>query len=94
MHKALVSLMVISGVLSLVGLIALPLDNMQVRIIGIVGYAIISIGVFLLLGIILGKTDLASPADDRTTPPESVEKAQVFQQDSTAVEKAQANPPE
>ncbi len=49
-------LMIISGVLSLVGLIGVPLADMQIRNIGIIGYAIVAIVVFLLLGIVFGRT--------------------------------------
>lgn len=48
--------MIVSGVLSLVGLIGVPLADMQVRDIGIIGYAVVALGVFLLLGIIFGRT--------------------------------------
>jgi hypothetical protein len=48
-------LMIVSGVLSLVGLVGVPLANMQVRNIGIIGYAGVSLGVFLLLGILFGR---------------------------------------
>ncbi len=49
-------LMIISGVLSLTGLIGVPLSDMQVRNIGIIGYALVAIVVFLLLGIVFGRT--------------------------------------
>jgi hypothetical protein len=49
-------LMIVSGVLSLAGLIGVPLANMQVRNIGIIGYAVAAPVVFLLLGIIFGRT--------------------------------------
>ncbi len=49
-------LMFISGILSLVGLIGVPLANMQVRNIGIIGYALVSIVIFILLGIVFGRT--------------------------------------
>ena len=49
-------LMIISGVLSLAGLLGVPLANMQVRNIGIIGYAVVAIAVFLLLGIVFGRT--------------------------------------
>ncbi|PKL18565.1 MAG: hypothetical protein CVV49_05365 [Spirochaetae bacterium HGW-Spirochaetae-5] len=48
--------MFISGILSLAGLIGVPLANMQVRNIGIIGYALVSIVVFILLGIVFGRT--------------------------------------
>src|SRR5690606_36201012 len=48
-------LMTVSGVLSLAGLIGVPLADMNVRNIGIIGYAVVSIVVFLLLGIVFGR---------------------------------------
>ena len=48
--------MIVSGVLSLVGLIGVPLADMNVRNIGVLGYAGVSLIVFLLLGIIFGRT--------------------------------------
>ncbi len=47
---------ILSGVLSLVGLIGMPLGKMQVRNIGIIGYGVVAPVVFLLLGIIFGRT--------------------------------------
>lgn len=47
-------LMIICGLLSLLGLIGVPFENMQIRNIGIIGYALIAPIVFLLIGIILG----------------------------------------
>jgi hypothetical protein len=49
-------LMIASGILSLVGLIGVPLADMQVRNIGIIGYAVVAIFVFLLLSIVFGRT--------------------------------------
>ncbi|MDJ0595960.1 MAG: hypothetical protein QNJ72_39260 [Pleurocapsa sp. MO_226.B13] len=50
------NLMVVSGVLSLSGLIGVPLENMQVRNIGIIGYGVVTPIVFLLLGVVFGRT--------------------------------------
>ena len=47
--------MIVSGVLSLVGLMGIPLGDMQVRNIGIIGYAVVTLFVFPLLGIIFGR---------------------------------------
>jgi hypothetical protein len=55
-------LMIVSGVLSLAGLIGVPLADMQVRNIGIIGYAVVALGVFLLLGIVFGRIQLV-PGD-------------------------------
>ena len=49
-------LMIISGSLSLAGLIGVQLADMQVRNIGIVGYAAVAPIVFLLLGMVFGRT--------------------------------------
>ena len=49
-------LMIVSGVLSLAGLIGVPLANMQIRNIGIIGYGVVAPVVFLLLGIVFGRT--------------------------------------
>jgi hypothetical protein len=48
-------LMIVSGLLSLAGLIGVALANMQVRNIGILGYAVVALFVFLLLGIVFGR---------------------------------------
>ncbi|MBK8698545.1 MAG: hypothetical protein IPN29_02980 [Saprospiraceae bacterium] len=48
-------LLLLSGTLSLVGLIGLPLQNMQIRNIGIVGYAVVGPFAFLLMGILIGR---------------------------------------
>ncbi len=49
-------LMIVSGSLSLAGLIGVPLADMQVRNIGVVGYGVVAPVVFLLLGIVFGRT--------------------------------------
>lgn len=56
LEKIVRTLMIVCGFLSLVGLIGVPLGNMQVRNIGIIGYAVITPVVFLLIGKILGRT--------------------------------------
>jgi hypothetical protein len=62
LEKTLRILMIVSGVLSLAGLIGVPLADMQVRNIGIIGYAVVAPVVFLLLGTVLGRTQHA-PGD-------------------------------
>lgn len=52
LEKTVRILMIISGVLSLAGLIGVPLEDMQVRMIGVLGYAVVSPIVFLLLGMV------------------------------------------
>jgi hypothetical protein len=49
------NLMIVSGVLSLMGLIGVPLSNMQVRNVGIIGYGLVAPIIFLLLGIVFGR---------------------------------------
>ncbi len=51
MEKTIRTLMLISGILSLIGIIGVPLGNMQIRNIGIIGYALIAPFAFLLIGI-------------------------------------------
>ena len=55
LEKIVRTLMIICGILSLAGLIGVPLANMQIRNIGIIGYAVIAPVVFLLIGVILGR---------------------------------------
>ncbi|WP_440946056.1 hypothetical protein ACSAZL_18580 [Methanosarcina sp. T3] len=57
LEKTVRILMIVSGLLSLAGLIGVPLANMNVRNIGILGYAGVSVVVFLLLGVIFGRTE-------------------------------------
>jgi hypothetical protein len=54
--KAVRWLMIISGVLSLAGLIGVPLADMQIRMIGVVGYAGIAPIAFLVLGFVFKRT--------------------------------------
>jgi hypothetical protein len=56
LEKTVRVLMIISGVLSLVGLIGVPLADMQVLSIGILGYGVATPVVFLLLGVVFGRT--------------------------------------
>lgn len=49
-------LMVVSGVLCLVGLIGVPLADMLVLSVGILGYGVVAPVVFVLLGIVFGRT--------------------------------------
>jgi hypothetical protein len=48
-------LMIVSGVLSLAGLIGVPLADMGIRNIGIIGYAVVSIIVFFLIAVIFSR---------------------------------------
>lgn len=48
-------LLIISGVISFIGLLGIPLNNMQVRNIGIIGYTILAIVVFFLFGIVFNQ---------------------------------------
>lgn len=54
-EKTVRVLMIGSGVLSLAGLIGVPLADMQIRLIGVVGYAGVTPAVFLLLGMVFGR---------------------------------------
>jgi hypothetical protein len=56
LEKTVRTLMIIDGLLSLAGLIGVPLANMNIRNIGILGYVGVSLIVFPLLRIIFGRT--------------------------------------
>jgi hypothetical protein len=58
-------LLLVSGILSLVGLIGVPLADMQVRNIGVVGYAVVAPVAFLLIGVVFGRTRPPGEAADR-----------------------------
>ncbi len=58
-------LMIISGVLSLAGLIGVPLADMQIRLIGVVGYAGIAPIAFLVLGFVFKRTQVP---DNQSNP--------------------------
>lgn len=57
LEKIARTLMMVCGMLSLAGLIGVPLANMQIRNIGIIGYAVVAPVVFLVIGIILGRSN-------------------------------------
>ena len=57
------ALMIVSGVLSLAGLLGVPLADMQVRNIGIVGYAVVTLFVFPLLGLVFGRAQCFAQND-------------------------------
>jgi cytochrome c oxidase subunit IV len=55
LEKLLKLLMLISGMLSLAGLIGVPLADMQYRNIGIIGYGVLAPVAFLIMGIVFGR---------------------------------------
>lgn len=59
-EKKVRTLLIISGILSIIGLIGVPLQNMQIRNIGIIGYAVVAPVAFLLIGKILGRAEQAT----------------------------------
>jgi len=61
LERALQVLFLGGGALSLLGLIAVPMDNIQVRMIGIFGYAVVTIPLFSVLGVYIRKADSTSP---------------------------------
>lgn len=63
LEKTVRVLMIASGVLSLLGLIGVPLADMGIRNIGILGYVGVGLVVFLLLGVVFGRA--------RTVPEET-----------------------
>lgn len=62
--------MAVSGVLSLAGLIFLPFGDIQLRMIGILGYAGLGPVVYLLLAIVLGRAESHSHEAARSLGPE------------------------
>jgi len=58
-------LLLVSGLLSLAGLIGVPLADMQVRNIGVVGYAVVAPVAFLLIGLVFGRTQPLREDTDR-----------------------------
>lgn len=52
LEKRIQIFLIISGILSLIGILGIPMNNMQVRNIGIAGYTIFAIVVFILLGFV------------------------------------------
>jgi len=67
LEKTVRVLMIVSGILSLAGLIGVPLADMNVRNIGIIGYVGISLAVFPLLGIIFWRTRQPTGAPEQNT---------------------------
>jgi len=55
LERAVRILLIVSGVLSLAGLVGVPLADMQVRNVGVVGYAVVAPVAFLLIGILFGR---------------------------------------
>lgn len=63
LEKTVRLLLIVSGVLSLAGLIGVPLADMQVRNIGIIGYALVAPVAFLLMSIVFGRTGQTSTSE-------------------------------
>ena len=55
LERSLRIVMIISGIISLVGLIGVPIGNMTVRSIGIIGYTIVAAIAFLMIGKVFKK---------------------------------------
>jgi hypothetical protein len=70
LERAIRTLLVAAGVLSLLGLLGVPLADMQVRNVGVVGYAVVAPVAFLLIGVLFGRTrpDLEREDQDRESP--------------------------
>ena len=69
LEKTVRLLMLVSGVVSLAGLIGVPLANMQIRDIGIIGYGVVAPLVFLLLGIVFGRVQYAPSTTEKFSNP-------------------------
>lgn len=63
LERAVRVLLLVSAVLSLAGLLGVALADMQVRNIGIIGYAVVSPIAFLLIALVFGR-DQSAPATD------------------------------
>ena len=59
-EKKIRTLLIISGILSIIGLIGVPIQNMQIRNIGIIGYAVVAPVAFLWIGKMLGRAEQAT----------------------------------
>jgi hypothetical protein len=55
LEKLIQILLIISGVLSFIGLLGIPMNNMQIRNVGIIGYTIFPIIIFFLFGIVFNR---------------------------------------
>jgi hypothetical protein len=66
LERAVRLLLLVSGVLSLLGLLGVPLADMQVRNVGVVGYAVVAPVAFLLIGVLFGRTRPDTEGVDRT----------------------------
>ena len=53
LEKVLCRLLIVSGVVSFIGLLGIPTNNMHIRNIGIIGYTFVAIINFFLLGVVL-----------------------------------------
>lgn len=60
LEKTVRLLLIVSGVLSLAGLLGVFLADMQVRNVGIIGYAVVAPVAFLLMGMVFGRAGQAS----------------------------------
>jgi hypothetical protein len=58
LERSLQKVMIVSGIISLIGLIGVPLGNMNVRNIGIIGYTIVAAIAFLMIGIVFKRQDV------------------------------------
>ncbi|MCB0124161.1 MAG: hypothetical protein KDE58_18025 [Caldilineaceae bacterium] len=65
LEKTVQLLLIVGGVLSLAGLLGVLLADMQVRNIGIIGYAVVAPVGFLFLGILFGRTGQAQMPSQR-----------------------------
>ena len=66
-EKTIRNLMIISGILSLLGIAGVPFGNMQIRNIGIIGYAVIAPFVYLLIGIRFNQIELKKEQPHNTS---------------------------
>ena len=72
LERAVRILLLISAGLSFAGLIGVPLADMQVRNIGIIGYAIVAPVAFLLIALVFGRDQMESDSTEKQQDAHSV----------------------
>lgn len=67
LNRAVRALMLTSGILSLAGLTGVPLANMDIRNVGIIGYAVLAIPAFFMMGLVFRLRPKEDGDEDVTT---------------------------
>lgn len=64
-ERCLKYLLLLSGILSFLGLLGIPFDNMNVRNIGVIGYAVVAPIAVVLFAVILGRMNVEIVKDEK-----------------------------